>query len=171
MRIKCFLKEAIPYVLGGILLINLMHNFGVIAWIGKLFSPVVRGIFGLPEDTVASLIIGTVRKDAAIALLEPMGLSNIQMVTAAVVLTIYFPCIAAFTILFKELGAKDIARAVAIILAITLAAGGGLNLLGYIYSPGFIIAVEFAFVAILLLIIPSIFNSKHAEGANENFNQ
>lgn len=160
MRIKCFLGEAIPYVLGGILLINLLHVTGVIAWVGKLFSPVVRGVFGLPEETVAALIIGTVRKDAAVALLEPIGLGSMRMVTAVVVLTLYFPCVATFTVLFKELGLKDTARAVTVMFAVTLAAGGGLNFLGYIYSPGVIIAVEFALVVILSLIIPSVFNSK-----------
>ncbi|MDD4504519.1 MAG: ferrous iron transporter B [Clostridiaceae bacterium] len=163
MRIKCFLKEAIPYVLGGILLINFLHVFGVIAWIGKLFSPLVKGVFGLPEDTVAALIIGIVRKDAAIALLEPIGLNSMQMVTAAVVLTLYFPCVATFTVLFKELGMKDTARAVVIMLIATLAAGGGLNLLGYIYSPGFVIAIELVIVVLMSIFIPLVFKSEQME--------
>ncbi len=163
MRIKCFLKEAIPYVLGGILLINLLHVSGVIAWIGNLFSPLIKGVFGLPDETVAALIIGTVRKDAAVALLEPIGLSNMQMVTAVVVLTLYFPCVATFTVLFKELGIKDTARAAAIMLITTLTAGGGINFLGRIYSPGIIIAIEFAIIMILSFAIPAIFKSKHVK--------
>ncbi|MBA1336960.1 MAG: hypothetical protein HPY66_3396 [Firmicutes bacterium] len=74
-----------------------------------MFSPVVKGVFGLPGEIVAALIIGTVRKDAAVALLEPIGLSSMQMVTAVVVLTLYFPCVATFTVLFKELGIMDTA--------------------------------------------------------------
>lgn len=171
MRIKCFLKEAIPYVLGGILLINLLHVTGVIAWIGKLFSPLVKGVFGLPEETVAALIIGIVRKDAAVALLEPLGLSNMQMVTAVLVLTLYFPCVATFTVLVKELRMKDTVRAIAIMLVVTLAAGGGVKLLSYIYSPGMIIVVELAFVIILSLVIPVAFKSKPMEGKNEYFIQ
>jgi len=31
---------------------------------------------GLPEETVACTYIGTVRKDAAVALLDPIGLNN-----------------------------------------------------------------------------------------------
>jgi ferrous iron transport protein B len=157
MRIKCFLKEAIPYVLGGILIINFLHVSGVIAWVGKLFSPIIKGVFGLPEETVAALIIGTVRKDAAVVLLEPIGLNSMQMVIAVVVLTLYFPCVATFTVLFKELGMKDTAKAVAIMLAATLAAGGGLNLLKNIYSPGVIIFVELVVIVILSLVIPSAF--------------
>ncbi len=171
MRIKCFLKEAIPYVLGGILLINLLHISGIIAWIGKLFSPLVKGVFGLPNETVAALIIGTVRKDAAIALLEPIGLNSMQMVTAAVVLILYFPCVATFTVLLKELGMKDTARAVAIMFVVTLAAGGGLNLFNHIYSPGVIIAVELTLVVIFSLLIPSTFKSKPMDGKDEYFVQ
>jgi len=163
MRIKCFLKEAIPYVLGGILLINLLHIFGVIAWIGKLFSPLVKGVFGLPEDTVAALIIGIVRKDAAVALLEPIGLSSMQMVTAAVVLTLYFPCVATFTVLLKELGLKDTARAVVIMLIATFAAGGGLNLLGHMYSPAFIIVIEFALILAVSFTISLSFKPEETE--------
>jgi len=169
MRIKCFLSEAIPYVLGGILLINLLHVSGIIAWIGNLFSPLVKGVFGLPEETVAALIIGTVRKDAAVALLEPIGLSSMQIATAVVVLTLYFPCVATFTVLFKELGIKDTALAVAVMLAATLAAGGGLNLLSHIYSPGVIIVVELAIVMIVSLVIPSVFKSKYTERKNRHF--
>jgi ferrous iron transport protein B len=154
MRIKCFLKEAIPYVLGGILLINLLYVSGVISWIGNLFSPLVKGIFGLPEETVAALIIGMARKDAAIALLEPLRLSDMQMVTAVVVLTLYFPCVATFTVLFKELGSKDTAKAVAIMLIVTLISGGALNFLSYICRPISIILIELVLIMVFSIFIP-----------------
>jgi len=160
MRIKCFLKEAIPYVLGGILIINLMHVSGVIAWIGNLLSPLMKGVFGLPVEAVASFIIGIVRKDAAVALLETMGLNSMQTVIAVVALTLYFPCIATFTVLLKELGIKDAVRAVAIMLVAALAAGGGLNLLSFVQSPWVIVALEAAVVVILSFIIPLAFKSK-----------
>lgn len=158
-----FLKEAIPYVLGGILLINLLHVSGVIAWIGKLFSPLIKGVFGFPEETVAALIIGTVRKDAAVALLDPIGLNNMQMVTAVVVLTLYFPCVATFTVLFKELGFKDTSLAVVIMLVTTLAAGGSMNFLSRIFTPSAIIVIELVFILICSLIIPYIFKSRYKE--------
>lgn len=154
MRIKCFLKEAIPYVLGGILLINLFHVSGVIAWIGDLFSPIITGIFGLPKETVAPLIIGTFRKDAAVALLEPIGLTSMQIVTAAVILTLYFPCVATFTVLFKELGINDTFKAIAIMFGFTAIAGGGLHILSRAYSPLAIIVIELGLVVVLLFVVP-----------------
>ncbi len=157
MRLLCFLREAVPYVFGGILFINLLHTTGVIAFIGRIFAPVVKGVFGLPEETVSALIIGTMRKDAAIALLEPLTLDSRQVVTAVLVLTLYFPCIATFTVLLKELGVKDTVKAVAVMFAVTLVTGGMINLLlERVYSVGVMIAVEIAVIAIAAMVMPNI---------------
>ena len=75
LRIACFLREAVPYVLGGVLLINYLAISGGIAALGRFFAPVITGAFGLPEGTVSALVIGVLRKDAAVAMLEPLGLS------------------------------------------------------------------------------------------------
>ncbi|MCL6591584.1 MAG: ferrous iron transporter B [Firmicutes bacterium] len=161
MRISCFLKEAIPYVLGGILLINLLHTAGVIGWIGRLFSPVIKGVFGLPEETVAALIIGTLRKDAAVALLEPIGLGDLHMVIAVVVLTLYFPCVATFTVLLKELGIRDMVKAVAIMFITTMIVGGGLNMAGKVFraasfAPYLLMFFELLLIAFCVLIGPKL---------------
>jgi len=168
MRIICFLKEAIPYVLGGILLINLLHTSGVITWIGNLFSPIVKGIWGLADETVAALIIGTVRKDAAIALLTPINLSHIQMVIAVVVLTLYFPCVATFTVLLKELGLKDTTKAIGIMLVVTLLTGGGLNLVSRVFGPELIIVGEILFVLLLSFIISLFFQGENLKVVNKH---
>ncbi len=165
MRVSCFLNEAIPYVLGGILFINLLHTVGIITRIGKLFSPIIKGIFGLPESTVAALIIGTLRKDAAVALLEPIGLTGFQMVIAVLVLTLYFPCVATFTVLLKELGIRDTIKAMVIMFFTTLAVGGGLNMAGKIFigdvvGPLFLILFELSLIVFGVLIAPKILYQK-----------
>ncbi|MDD5603671.1 MAG: ferrous iron transporter B [Eubacteriales bacterium] len=154
MRLRCFLKEAIPYVMGGILLINLMYVSGIISWIGNFFSPIVKGVLGLPEETVSALIIGLLRKDAAVALLEPLKLTDIQIVKAVVVLTLYFPCVATFTVLIKELGIKDAGKAVLIMFAATLSAGAFLNLAGRLMSPYFMVLSEILLIAVMSFVIP-----------------
>lgn len=78
---------------------------------------------------MSALVIGVLRKDAAVAMLEPLGLSNAQMVTAITVLILYFPCVATFTVLMKELGSIDTLKAVAVMAITTLFAGGSLRLL------------------------------------------
>ena len=161
MRVKCFLKEAVPYVMLGILIINFLQVTGVIAWIGNLCAPIIKGVFGLPEETVAALIIGIVRKDAAVALLTPIGLNNMQTVVAVVVLTLYFPCVATVTVLIKELGIKDFLKALGIMFLATISTGASVNILSRIYTPVMIIGVELALIFILTFIISQIFEAKN----------
>lgn len=143
MRIVCFLKEAIPFVFGGIFVVNTLQITGIINFIGNLFAPIIRGVFGLPTKTVSAIIIGLLRKDVAVALLEPMGLSNSQIVTAVLVLVLFFPCIATFVVLLKELGIKDTLKAVLIMFTVTLITGGTLNLLlDRVFSAGIMIIFE-----------------------------
>ncbi|MDD3591090.1 MAG: ferrous iron transporter B [Sulfurovum sp.] len=129
MRIRSFLTEAIPFVLFGVLIVNILYVFGIIEWIGEMAAPVIVGIFGLPKEAVAALIVGFLRKDVAVGMLLPLGLDMEQLIVASVVLTMYFPCVATFVVLFKELGARDLLKATGIMLVTTLLAGGILNAL------------------------------------------
>lgn len=127
MRARSFLGEAIPFVFLGVLLVNILYALGIIAWIGELTAPVVVGILGLPKEAVASLVVGFLRKDVAVGMLLPLGLDMGQLIVASVVLTMYFPCIATFVVLFKELGLAGLAKATGLMLFTALVAGGLLN--------------------------------------------
>jgi ferrous iron transport protein B len=129
MRVRWFLKEAIPYVLLGVLFVNILYSIGIIKFIGQISAPLITGLLGLPADTVGALIIGFLRKDVAVGMLVPLGLSMKQMVIASVVLTMYFPCIATFTVLIKELDIKDMIKATLIMIFSTVLVGTALNLI------------------------------------------
>jgi len=129
MRMRSFLSEAVPFVLLGVLIINILYVFGIIEWISEAAAPVIVGILGLPKEAVASLIVGFLRKDVAVGMLLPLGLDMGQLIVASVVLTMYFPCVATFVVLFKELGARDLIKATAIMIVSTLLVGGVLNAL------------------------------------------
>ena len=129
MRILGFLKEALPFVMIGVFVINILYTLRVIDFLARVFSPVVKGIWGLPGGTVAALVIGFLRKDVAVGMLAPLGLSFKQTVIACVILTMYFPCAATFFVLLKELGVVDMIKAVAIMLVSTLIVGGALNMI------------------------------------------
>ena len=162
MRIKAFLFEAVPYVLGGILFINILQVTGIIDFLGKLVSPIIKGVFGLPEGTVSTFIIGIVRKDAAVALLEPFNLTNGQIVTAVIILILYFPCIATFTVLLKELKGKDTLKAVGIMAIVTLSYGGFTNLLlEKVFTPVLFMVVELS-ISFIILTLTSMYKEKHA---------
>jgi ferrous iron transport protein B len=129
MRVRGFVREAVPYVLLGVLVVNILYSLGIIQLVGRLASPVVTGLLGLPRDAVGALIIGFLRKDVAVGMLLPLGLTLRQLVVASVVLTMYFPCVATFAVLIKELGIKDMMKSAAIMVSSALIVGGLLNLL------------------------------------------
>lgn len=129
MRIFWFLREALPWVLFGVLLINMLYFLGIIDFIGRLMAPLISGIFGLPTGAVGALIVGFLRKDVAIGMLMPLNLSLKQLIIASVVLTMYFPCIATFSTFFKEFGAKDTFKSIGIMILSTILIGGILNII------------------------------------------
>jgi ferrous iron transport protein B len=128
-RTKHFIKEAIPFVLLGVVIVNVLYVTGIIDLLGTAAEPVVTNVMGLPKETIGSLLVGFLRKDVAVGMLVPLGLTMKEMVIASVVLTMYFPCIATFIVIFKEMGLKDTLKSTAIMLASTLLVAGLLNVL------------------------------------------
>ncbi|MBA3064893.1 ferrous iron transporter B, partial [bacterium] len=129
MRILWFIKEAVPWVLFGVFLINILYTLGIIDFIGKIVQPVVSGIFGLPAGAVGALVIGFLRKDIAVGMLVPLHLTLKQLIIASVILTMYFPCAATFAVMVKEFGIKGMLKATLIMICSTLIVGGLLNVI------------------------------------------
>jgi ferrous iron transport protein B len=123
MRIRWFLKDALPWMFLGVFLINVLYTLGIIEYVATLVRPLMSGIFGLPGETSVVLLSGFLRKDLAVGTLLsfPIGtFSAMQLVIIATLLTIYFPCIATFAVMTKELGIKDMIKAVFIMLTVAL---------------------------------------------------
>jgi len=129
MRIMEFLNEAVPLVLVGILIINILTTVGIMNLISSLAAPVATRVWGLPKEVIPAMMIGFLRKDVAVGMLKPLHLSIKQLVIASTVLAVYFPCVATFFVLVKELGLKDMAKATLIMVTISLTVGGAINLL------------------------------------------
>jgi len=129
IRIKWFIKEAVPFVLLGVLLVNIFYTLGIIQVVGKITAPVVTRVLGLPQEAVGALIIGFLRKDVAVGMLVPLGLTAKQLIIASIVLAMYFPCVATFTTLVKELGFVDMLKSAGIMIVSSLIVGGVLNLI------------------------------------------
>jgi ferrous iron transport protein B len=129
MRILWFLREAVPWVLAGVFIINIMDTLGIISFFGGLAAPVITGIAGLPEEAVGGLVVGFLRKDVAVGMLAPLHLSLKQIIIASVMLTMYFPCVATFTVMIRELGILDMLKSALIMISSSLIVGGLLNLI------------------------------------------
>ncbi len=129
IRLNSFLREAVPLIIGGVLLIGILEQLGVIDLFAQSFARPITYLLGLPDRAIGVIITGFLRKDIAIALLKPLALSPTHLIIASIFLTLYLPCLATFFILLKELGCKDTLKVIAILLASGLFVGGILNLI------------------------------------------
>jgi len=126
-RARGFLREALPIFFVAILVINLLYLGGVFDVLARFTAPVMTRLLGLPPDSVVALAVGFLRKDVALGLLAPLALTANQYVVASVVLAMFFPCVATFAVLVRELGPKDTARSALVMLVSALTVGGLLN--------------------------------------------
>ena len=129
MRTSGFLKEAVPIILGAVLVINILYVLGIFDAIANFTAPVVTGLLGLPKEAVIALVIGFLRKDVALGMLAPLALTSGQLVVGSVVLAMFFPCIATFVILIRELGVVNMLKSAGIMISVALITGGILNLI------------------------------------------
>ena len=90
-------------------------------------APLFNFVLGLPSSAAGAILLGILRKDVAVGMLVPLGLTPEQLVVATVTLSMTFPCIATFVVLWKELGGRDTVKSLAIMLATAFTAGGLLN--------------------------------------------
>jgi len=129
LRVYGFLVEAIPIVLGAVVVINILYFLGVFNAIASFTAPVVTGLLGLPREAVTALVIGFLRKDVALGMLAPLALSAKQLVVGSVVLAMFFPCIATFVVLLRELGVVNMLKSAGVMISAALITGGILNLI------------------------------------------
>ncbi|MBN1235218.1 MAG: ferrous iron transporter B [Methanotrichaceae archaeon] len=129
IRIREFLKEAVPYIGLGMMVMNFFYLSGLMHLIGETMRPVVSDLLGLPSDAATALIIGFLRKDVGIGMFAPLDMTAVQLVIASVVLAMYFPCVATFMVMLKELGVWGTLKSVALRLVAALLVGTALNFL------------------------------------------
>jgi len=129
MRVHTFLIEAIPMVLFGVFVINILYILGVFDLLASISSPVVIRVLGLPKEAVVAIVLGFLRKDVAVGLLGPLSLTPKQLVIGSTVLAMFFPCIATFTVFVRELGWRAMLKATTIMVLVSIGVGGLQNLI------------------------------------------
>ncbi|MFC2008447.1 FeoB small GTPase domain-containing protein [Chloroflexota bacterium] len=126
-RVRGFLQEALPVFFGAILAINVLYLAGAFDALARFTAPVMTRVLGLPGESVVALAVGFLRKDVALGLLAPLALTANQYVVASVVLAMFFPCVATFAVLARELGARDTLKASLVMFVSAFTVGGILN--------------------------------------------
>lgn len=128
MRVGEFLKEALWLVMLAILFVDIFYYAGIFDYIADVTAPLVTAVWGMPKESIIPLLIGILRKDAAVGVFSSLNLNLKQLVTGIVILAMFFPCVASFSVLIKELGIKYALKSIAIVLSAACIAGALINL-------------------------------------------
>ena len=111
-RIKEFLYVALPYMMLGSTMLEVIKILGWFDAINRILSPIIVYWLGLPPITGIVLIFGLLRKELTLILLSTLsGTTNFsmilnprQMFIFSLFVTLYIPCLATIAALKKELG-------------------------------------------------------------------
>jgi len=127
MRVRCFLAEALPLLFLGVLVAGILDAMGVTEKMTAFTAPFMKSWFGLPGEAVPALLSGLLRKELALGMLVPLNLTSAQL-TVAITVFSFFPCIATFAVMCRELGMRDILKAVTLMILVAVLVGGTLRI-------------------------------------------
>ena len=138
-RMKWYLKEVIPIFLLASVIIWLGQLTGLFGLALRALEYPVRWI-GMPSEAAQAFLFGFFRRDYGVAGLYDLNragaFTGVQLLVAAVALTLFLPCIAHFLVTVKENGWKTgtaIAATVAMIaFCVAFALSHTLNALGVV---------------------------------------
>ncbi|MCW6035367.1 ferrous iron transporter B [Spirulina subsalsa FACHB-351] len=110
VRMKWYFWEVLPLFIWASVLIWVGRLTGLFDAIIRLIEPIARAL-GLPQETAPIFLYGFFRRDYGAAGLfdiqQQGALTGNQLVVAAVVLTLFLPCVAQLQMLVKEQGLKN----------------------------------------------------------------
>ncbi|MCL4425550.1 MAG: ferrous iron transport protein B [Firmicutes bacterium] len=107
LRAGAFLHEAGPLFVYSALVLTLLQVTGYLAQLERWLNPLTVDWLRLPPGATRSFILGFVRRDFGAAGLYALSLTDWQTLVAAVTITLFVPCIASVTVIFKEQGAGE----------------------------------------------------------------
>ncbi|AIS51401.1 ferrous iron transport protein B [Thermoanaerobacter kivui] len=134
-RIKDFLYVALPIIVVGSLVLEILKYSGIFKYVTYIMDPIVVKWLGLPSIVGIVLIFGILRKELTlIMLLTLSGTSHItqiltpkQMIVFGVVTMLYIPCIATIAALKRTIGWRKTWWVVFVNIFIAILIGGILN--------------------------------------------
>ncbi|HAA64239.1 MAG TPA: ferrous iron transport protein B [Thermoanaerobacter sp.] len=135
IRIKDFLYVALPIIVVGSLVLEILKYTGIFKYVMYVTDPIVVKWLGLPSIVGIVLIFGILRKELTlIMLLTLSGTSHItqiltprQMIVFGVVTMLYIPCIATIAALKRTIGWRKTWWVVFVNIFIAILIGGILN--------------------------------------------
>ena len=136
-RTEDILTIVTPLLVGGSVVLALLHHVGADAAINALFTPVTALWLGLPAVLGVPILFGILRKELSLLMIyQALGtfdidsrLDWVQITTFLLFLTFYIPCISTFAVMLKTIGRKQALMSVSLSVGVALLASGALRLL------------------------------------------
>ena len=139
-RFKTFVFVAFPVVTIGSIFLGAFYEFGLLNALTNISGPAFYAVLGLPPVAVIALLLGILRKELTLQLLVALAvmqygasahnltvfMSPAQLFVFAVIVTLYFPCVATMSVLKREMGWKSTAAIMTGDIGIALTIGGAL---------------------------------------------
>jgi Fe2+ transport system protein B len=88
-----------------------------------------KGSMKLGNAQADMIDVGFLRKDVALGMLARSDLTTGQLVVGSVVLAMFFPCIATFIVLLRELGVSGLLKSTGIMMVAALVTGRVLKMI------------------------------------------
>ena len=138
MRISDFFKLAVPLLIVGSIIIELLVHFEMLDAIVEPMSWLTVSLLGLPAVTIIAFIAGILRKEMSYGMLvilaASVGIEDItlfmsvqQFIVFGLVMAIYIPCLATMTAMYRELGLKDTVKVSLASMTVAVAIGSVFN--------------------------------------------
>ena len=139
-RFKAFVFVAFPVVTIGSIFLGGLYELGLLNAFTKISGPAFYAVLGLPPVAVIALLLGILRKELTLQLLVALAvmqygasahnltvfMSPAQLFVFAVIVTLYFPCVATMSVLKREMGWKSTAAIMVGDIGIAFIIGGAL---------------------------------------------
>jgi len=114
LQLYSFIRFAWPILIGGSIVLSILHALGADRHINTVLSPLVSGALGLPDELGVTLIFGFLRKELSlIMMLQALGvefqdvltvLSREQVLVFSVFISFFIPCLSTVAVIWKEIG-------------------------------------------------------------------
>ena len=136
-RTEDILTIVTPLLVGGSVLLALLHHANADTAINTVFTPVTSWWLGLPAVLGVPILFGILRKELSLLMIyQALGtfdidtrLDWVQITTFLLFLTFYIPCISTFAVMLKTVGRKEALASVSLSVGVALLVSGLVRLL------------------------------------------
>jgi len=114
-RTSDILTIVTPLLVGGSIVLALLHHVGADIWINQMLAPITVWALGLPIVLGVPILFGVLRKELSLLMIyQALGtfevgnvLDWVQISTFLIFLMFYVPCISTFAVMLKVIGRKE----------------------------------------------------------------